>query len=334
MVQMTGRMRAAAIDHFGGPEVIRPRELPVPEVGPDEVLIRVEAAGVGVWDPEEREGHLAGLFGATPRFPHVLGSDGAGTVEAVGKRVRKFKPGDRVYAYGFMNPKGGFYAQYAVVKEENAAHVPPNLSIEQAGAMPVDAITALCGLDTLGLKRGQTVMIIGASGGVGHLAVQLAKRLGARVLAVASGDDGVALAKKLGADEAVDGHKGDVEAAARAFAPEGIDAALVTAGGPEVDRALRAMRPGGIVAYPNGVEPEPQAEPGVRVEAYDGTPTPELLERLNQLIAAGPFEVHVARTFPLERAAEAHKALEGHFVGKLAIKPDGVAPADAAHQPA
>lgn len=320
---ISGTMRAAAIDRFGGPETIRPRDVPVPEVEPDEVLIRVEAAGVGVWDPEEREGHLAGIYGGSPRFPYVLGSDGAGTVEAVGSRVRKFREGDRVYAYGFMNPKGGFYAQYVAVKEQNAAPVPMGLSIEQAGAMPVDAITALCGLDgVLKLKGGESVMIIGASGGVGHLAVQLAKRMGARVLAVASGEDGVALAKKLGADAAVDGHKGDVERAAREFAPDGLDAALVTAGGPEVDRALRAVRPGGVVAYPNGVEPELKAAENVRAEAYDGTPTPEILGTLNRLIAAGPFEVHVAKVFPLEKAAEAHRALEGHFLGKIAIKPE------------
>ena len=129
--------------------------------------------------------------------------------------------------------------------------------------MPVDAITALRGLDdTLGLKPGESLMIFGASGGIGHLAVQLAKRMGARVLAVASGDDGVALARRLGADAVVDGHKDDVAAAAREFAPDGLDAALLTAGGEAAEKALTALREGGRVAYPNGVEPEPQARSG------------------------------------------------------------------------
>src|SRR5207302_5201025 len=174
-------MRAAAIDEFGGP--ITSHTLPVPEVGPDEVLIRVESAGVGVWDRFEREGGFAKMMGVTPHFPYVLGSDGAGTVAAVGERAgRRFKPGERVYALALANPKGGFYAQYAAVKADNTSPLPDQLATERAGAMPVDAITALCGLDeTLHLKPGEALMIFGASGGIGHLAVQLAKRMGGRV---------------------------------------------------------------------------------------------------------------------------------------------------------
>src|SRR5207249_8639329 len=143
--------------------------------------------------------------------------------------------------------------------------------IEQAGVMPVDAITALMGLhDTLQLTRGESVMIFGASGGIGHLALQLAKRMGARVLAVASGDDGVALAKRLGADATVNGHEDDVVRAAREFAAGGLDAALVTAGGKATNKALTAVRDGGRVAFPSGVEPEPKARSGISVKRYDG----------------------------------------------------------------
>src|SRR5688572_10528918 len=139
-------------------------------------------------------------------------------------------------------------------------------------------MTALRGLDdTLKLKSGESVMIFGASGGIGHLAVQLAKRMGARVFAVASGDDGVALCKKLGADAVVDGHKDGVAAAARRFAPDGLDAALLTASGPAADKALTAMRSGGRVAYPNGVEPTPTPPSGVQAKSYDGTPDPQAI---------------------------------------------------------
>src|SRR5438067_1782542 len=103
-------MKAVAIDEFGGKDKMKRRELPVPEVGPDELLIRVETAGVGVWDPYEREGGFAKEFGVSPRFPYVLGSDGAGTVEQVGENVQRFKQGDRAYGINLMNPKGGFYA--------------------------------------------------------------------------------------------------------------------------------------------------------------------------------------------------------------------------------
>lgn len=315
-------MRAAAIDHFGGIEALKLETLPVPEVGPKEVLIRVESAGVGVWDSFEREGGFSRMFGIEAKFPYVLGSDGAGTVAAVGEQVRRFKQGDRVYGVTLTNPKGGFYAQYTALPAENVSHIPGKLTTEQAGVMPVDAMTALRGLDeTLGLKPGESLLIFGASGGVGHLAVQLAKRMGARVLAVASGDDGVALARQIGADAVVNGHQEDVEAAARKFAPDGLDAALLTAGGEAANRALTAMRDGGRVAYPNGVEPEPKARPGVKVSSYDGTPDPQAIEKLNRLIESGPFEVHVARVFPLDQAAEAHRTLEGHFLGKLALRP-------------
>jgi len=315
-------MRAAALDRFGGVENLQVKQLPVPEPGPDEVLLRIESAGVGVWDPYEREGEFAKMFGTKPSFPYVLGSDGAGTVAAVGAQVRRFKEGDHAYALALVNPKGGFYAEYAVVKADNVSPIPKKLSVEQAGAMPSDALTGLRGLDEiLKLKQGESLMVFGAGGGIGHLAVQLAKRMAARVFAVASGDDGVALAKRLGADAVANGRKDDVEAAARAFAPNGLDAALVTAGGEPTDRALRAMNKNGRVAYPNGVEPEPKAPAGVKIQSYDLEPTSQQIEKLNRLIESGPFEVHVARAFPLEKAADAHRELDKHFLGKLALRP-------------
>ncbi len=314
-------MKAAAIDEFGG--AVTPHTVPVPEIAPDEVLICVEAAGVGAWDPFEQGGGFAKMTGATPSFPYVLGSDGAGTVVAIGKNARRLKEGDRVYAMALANAKGGFYAQYIALKEDHVSRVPGKLSIEQAGVMPVDAITALIGLDdTLGVKRGETVLIFGASGGIGHLALQLAKRMGVRVFAIASGADGAELARRLGADAVADGRKDDVLAAARQFAPGGIDAALLTAGGERAEQALSAVRDGGRVAFPTGVEPEPQERPGLSFRRYDGLPKSDTIEKLNRLIESGPFEVHVARTFPLDQAADAQRALSQHYLGKIALKPN------------
>jgi NADPH2:quinone reductase len=313
-------MKAVAIDRFGGIETLKTRELPIPDVGADEVGIRVEAAGVGVWDPFEREGGFAKEFNVEPRFPLVLGSDGAGTVDAVGDNVRHFKKGDRVYGIAFLNPKGGFYSEYAVVKESSVSRIPGKLSMPQAAAMAVDAITALEGLDTtLGLKNGESVLILGASGGVGHLAVQIAKRMGARVLAVASGDDGVAFVRGLGADKVVDGKKDDIVAAARQFAPQGLDAVLLTAGGEAAEKALSTLRQGGRAAFPNGVERIPKERAGIKIQSYNGEYAPPPFEKLNRLIEAGLFEVHVARTFNLDQAADAQRALEDHYLGKLAL---------------
>jgi NADPH:quinone reductase-like Zn-dependent oxidoreductase len=261
------------------------------------------------------------VLGIKPQFPYVLGTDGAGTVAGVGGNVKDFKEGDQVYAGELGNPKGGFYGEYAVVKADNASLIPSGLKMDQAAVLPSDGLTALKGLEgVLRLQPGEAVMIFGASGGIGHLAVQLAKRLGARVLAVASGEDGVDFVKRLGADAAVDGRSDKVLDVAREFASDGIDAALVTAGGDATDRALAAMRREGRIAYPNGVMPEPKAPAEVKIEAFDGEGGRKALERLNQLIEAGPFEVRVDRVFPLEQVADAQAALEEHHLGKIALR--------------
>lgn len=313
-------MRAVAIDGFGGIEKMKAREMPVPQVASDEILVRVDTAGIGAWDPFEREGGFAKAYGLQANFPHVLGSDGAGTVEEVGSQVHNLKPGDRVYGINLMSPKGGFYAEYTVVKAANAAKIPQALSTRDAGVLAVDGITALDGLDkTLRLKAGESILILGASGGIGHLAVQLAKRMKARVLAAASGQDGVEFVKRLGADKVIDGHRDDLLKGVQEFAPKGLDTALLTAGGQAAKQAIAALREGGRAAYPNGVENVPQERSGVKVMSYNGEPDPKTFAKLNELIDGGPFEVHIARTFKLEEAAEAQRALESHHLGKLAL---------------
>jgi NADPH:quinone reductase len=309
-------MKAAAFDHFGGPEVLEVKSLPVPRPRADEVLIRLDTAGVGVWDPEQRAGELES--GPKRKFPRVIGSDGAGTIAAVGRHVRRFKVGDRVYAYAFE--EGGFYAEYVAVPADDVARIPPGVGTREAGALGADGITALRGLeDTLRLQAGESVMIFGASGGIGHLAVQLAKRIGARVLAVASRADGVALVRRLGADAVVDGRNDDAAAAARAFAPGGLDAALVLSGGRGLDAALGAMKKSGRVAHPNGVEPAPRAPKGVRVRGYDGIPAREAFERLNRLIGDQPFHVELGHVYRLADASAAHRQVGKHHLGKLAL---------------
>ena len=308
-------MKAAAIHRFGGPEVLRTETLPVPEPGARQVLIRLDSAGIGVWDPYVRSGEFELAKG---EFPRVIGNDGAGEVVAVGDRVRRAHVGDRVYAYAL---EGGFYAEYAAIDEDEIAPVPQGLSTREAGALGADGITALIGLEhELHLRAGQELMVFGASGGIGHLAVQLAKRLGAKVLAVASGPDGVELVRRLGADAAMDGKQDDVVGAVRAFAPDGLDAALVLVNGHGLDAALTQVRRGGRVVHPNGVEPAPRVPEGVTLRAYDGEPSPEAFERLNRLIAAGPFHVELGRVYPLDEAAQAHRDLGQHHVGKLAFR--------------
>ena len=225
-----------------------------------------------------------------------------------------------VYAVGFLNPRGGFYAEQVVIAEDLVSRVPDGLTAAEAGVMGGVGTTALRGLDdVLRVEPGTTVLVFGAGGGIGHLAVQLARRMGGRVLAVASGDDGVELASRLNADAVVDGRRDDVSAAAQRFARGGVDAALLTAGGEAADEAVKAVRRGGRVAYPNGVMPEPVAVDGVDIVAYNGEPDRDLIERFDALISTTPPIVHIAETFPLESAAEAHRALDRHHLGKLAL---------------
>jgi NADPH:quinone reductase-like Zn-dependent oxidoreductase len=308
-------MKAAAIDRFGGPDVLRLHSLTVPTPKSDEVLIELDTAGIGVWDPLVREGE----FELGPHsFPYVIGNDGAGTVAAIGKNAKRFQVGDRVYAYAM---EGGFYAEYIAVKEDNVARIPPGLKTDEAGALGADGVTALRGLDDqLKLQAGEKLMIFGASGGIGHIAVQLAKRIGAEVLAVASGKDGVELVRRLGADAAVDGHQDDLIAAARTFAPDGFDAALVLVNGRGLSEGLGFVKPGGRVAHPNGVEPVPKVPEGVTRLAYDGTADRSIFERLNALIGSAPFHVELGRVYRLDEADRAHREIREHHLGKLAFR--------------
>jgi NADPH2:quinone reductase len=314
-------MRAVAIDRFGGLEELKLRDLPVPAVGPDEVLIRVAVAGVGVWDGAERAGKMAAIAPeSAKRFPRVLGADGAGTVAAVGANVRDFREGDEVYAYSFFNPKGGFYAEYAAVPADWAARIPKGLDMEQAGALAVTGVTALRGLaDALELKASQRLLVFGASGGVGNPAVQLAKAMGAKVMGVVSDVEGVAVAREAGADVVANSKTDDLAGAIEAFAPGGLDAVLAFVNGRGLDEAIAAVREGGRVAHPHGVQPEPRGRAGVQVIGYDGTPDRQVFDRLNALIERRPFSVHISGRFPLADAAKAHRALMDRHIGRMVL---------------
>jgi NADPH:quinone reductase len=312
-------MQAAAIDRTGGPEVLTLHTLPVPAPGADEVLIALHTVGVGPWDVDVRE-HLE--YWKNRHYPLVLGVDGAGTIAAVGSQVQGFKVGDPVYSYLWDNPKGGFYAEYVAVPAKAVGHVPGGMSLRDAGGAAVTALTAQQGIDdALHLKAGETVIIHGASGGVGTLAVQFAKLRGAKVLAIASGEDGVSLVRRLGADTAVDGHHADIAAAARDFAPAGVDAVLALAGGTALEHCLAALKPDGRVAYPSGVEPAPRVAAGVKLVRYDAIAGLSEFERLNEAILAAKLQVPIAAEYPLADAAGAQQRLSaGHVLGKVVLQ--------------
>jgi NADPH:quinone reductase-like Zn-dependent oxidoreductase len=318
--ETTKTMHAMAIDRFGGPEVLSMHTLPVPVPNANEVLIAVHTAEVGGWDADMRDGWSPD--GKKPRFPLVLGGGGSGTVAAVGSRVRRFRTGEPVYSFAWNNPKGGFYAEYVAVPAGTAAPVPNPLDLRHAGAVPITGLTAIRGIDdTLHVKKDERVIIHGASGGVGVFALQFAKLRGARVLATASGADGVALALELGADAAVDGRHGDIARAAQEFAPDGVDAILALAGGETLERCVDALRKGGRLAYPNGIEPEPKRRRGIKTKSYDATVGREELEHLGRAVEAARLQVPIAAEFALADAARAHERLaQGHVLGKIVLR--------------
>jgi NADPH:quinone reductase len=309
-------MRAAAIDRFGRPEVLTLHMLPVPKPGRQEVLIAVHVAGVGIWDASIRDGSWR--LGSRPKFPLVPGTDGAGIIVAKGAGVRRFRVGERVYA----TKLGGFYAEYVAVNEQYVGRVPEPLDMLQAGAAAATGLTALQGVDdALQLKKGERLLIFGASGAVGTLAVQFAKRRHARILGTASGRGAAFLVQELGADVVIDPRKAKFIEQLRALTEGGLDAVLALAGGEALAQCLDLVRAGGRVAYPNGVEPKPRRRSGVRLTAYDAEAGPREFASLQRAVAESKLRVPIARVYPLSQAAKAHVRLErGHILGRIVLR--------------
>lgn len=307
-------MKAAAIDRFGPPSALRLHTLPTPKPGRGQVLIALHAAGVGIWDASIRDGSWQP--DGHPKFPLIPGTDGAGIVVAKGPDVRRFRVGERVYANDF-----GCYAEYVAVDADGVGRVPQRLDFKQAGAAATTGLTALQGIDALRLRRGQTVLIYGASGAVGTLAVQFAKRKQARVLATASGREAAALVRRLGADAVIDARSESAIEQLRKLAPEGIDAALILAGSDSLEHCLDLVRTGGRIAYPNGIEPEPRKRPKIQLIAYDGEAGPREFAQLARAVDEAQLRVPIAAVYPLAQAAKAHTRLErGHVIGRIELQ--------------
>jgi NADPH:quinone reductase-like Zn-dependent oxidoreductase len=310
------KMKAAAIGRFGGPSVLKLHELPTPEPEPNQIVIQVHTAGVGSWDASIRRGEWKKP--GRPRFPRVLGVDGSGVVVAKGSRVRRFAIGDEVWAYDYED--GGFYAQYVAVDDDNAGRLAKRLSLRDAGAAAVTGLTALQGVaDHAEIRRGETVLVFGATGAVGSLAVQFAKARGARVIATATGRKATELVRRLGAKVAIDARNRAAPDELGAAAPDGVDVVLAFAAGRDLERLLELVPRGGRIVYPNGVEPEPEKRSGVRVKSYDAEVGADKFAALTRAAEKARLKVPIAGTFPLARAADAHRRLEGHVLGRLVI---------------
>jgi len=311
-------MKAAAVDRFGPPCALTLHELPLPTPGPQEVVIAIETAGIGSWDASIRDGSWRKPGRA--HFPLVPGVDGAGVIVAKGARVRRLRLGDRVYAYEFGNRQGGFYAEFAAAEAQHVFRVPKGLRLQDAGAVATTGLTALHGIDELKLRPRQTVLVFGASGAVGSIAVQLAVQRGAQVIATASGAAATRLVRRLGAHRIIDARQEHSIDRLRTFAPDGLDGVLAFAGGDDLERCLDFVRRGGRVVYPNGVEPVPSERRMFRVRSFDAIASPREFARLNRLIGNGRIRVPIAASYPLGKAAQAHRRLDrGQVLGRMVL---------------
>lgn len=308
-----GAMQAVRLHEYGDAAVMKLEEAPCPAPAKGQMLVRVKAAGVNPVDWKIRSGKFRGMMPLV--LPAILGYDVAGTVESVGEDVTKFKAGDQVYAYMPLT-RGGGYAQYAVVGESEAAMKPEKADFEHAAAVPVAALTAYQALfDTAGLKAGQTVLIHAGAGGVGHLAIQLAKWKGATVIATAS-ESNQAFLKELGADVVIDYKAVKFEDVAK-----NVDVVLDAVGGDTQDRSFGVLKKGGmLVSIVQPPSPQKAMEFGVRATVIMVQPNGAQLAEIAGLIDAGKVKPHVSDTFPLAEATKAHEKSEtGRTRGKIVL---------------
>lgn len=314
-------MKAMVIDGFGGPEKLHWAELPTPVAGPGEILIKLAATSVNPVEWKIREGYLAQAF--PHRFPLILGWDAAGTVAALGPNVHGFQPGDAVYAY-VRKPEvqWGSYADYVVFDAQHVAFAPRGLSLEAASTLPLVGLTAWQVLfDTAKLDAGQTVLIHAGAGGIGSLAIQLAKAKNARVITTARAENH-AYVTGLGADVAIDYTAGPFAEAVRKAAPGGVDVVFDTMGGETQAASWSTLRPGGILV--SIVDPPDEAAAtakGCRAAYVFVSPNGEELRDLAALVEAGKVKPPAIEVLPLGEAAAAHeKSRDHHTRGKIVLK--------------
>jgi NADPH:quinone reductase-like Zn-dependent oxidoreductase len=301
------------------------RDVEKPQAKDDEVLVRVQAASVGAWDAHAMTGEprVMGMFGVLKPKNGIAGRDLAGLVEAVGKSVTRFRPGDEVYGEG-----DSAFAELTCVSEAGLAHKPRNLTFEQAAAVPIAGITALVGLRDAGqIRDGQSVLIIGASGGVGTFAVQIAKAYGAIVTAVCS-TRSVDLVRSIGADHVIDYTREDFTESRQRY-----DLILELADSRSLSEHRKVLEPKGTLVLSSGVGGRWLGPIGRMIKAVVMSPfvsqtvrvltiktTPSDLDVLRELIESGDVEPVIDKTFPLAATPDAVGHVErGHTQGKTII---------------
>ena len=319
-------MKAIRVQEFGGPEVLRLEDVPTPQPGAVQVLVRMHAAGVNPVETYIR----AGTYARLPELPYTPGNDGAGVVEQVGPNVTEFKTGDRVYTAGSLS---GTYAEFALCKTDQIHPLPTNASFAQGAAMGTPYATAYRGMFQRGeAKPGETVLVHGASGGVGTAAVQLAHARGLRVFGTAGSDEGRKLAREQGAHEVFDHRAPDhFEQIMKATGGRGVDVIVELLANVNLGKDLTILAKGGRVAIIGSrgrVEIDPrdtmQRDVDLRGMALPNTPPAEMASIQAALVAGlenGTLRPLIGKEFPLAEAAEAHRAvMKQGAIGKIILR--------------
>ena len=313
-VSAATKMKAIVVHEYGGPEALKLEDVPIPEPKENEILVKVIAAGVNSFDGLLRSGKYAKIF--KMQLPWIPGYDIAGTVEKVGGKVSKFKVGDPVYAF-ISIPSGGGYAEYALAKQNQVALKPAMISFAEAAGVPSVALTAWQALvDKANVQSGQTVLIHGASGGVGLFAIPIAKIRGAKVIATASTANQDFL-KQLGADVAIDYKTQKFEEIAK-----DVDVVVDGVGGETLARSYPIVKKRGVLVSLVGRVDQAQLDKhGIRGVSLEAETNGEQLAEIGRLIDEKKIKVIVSETFPLADAAKAEaKADTGHARGKIVLK--------------
>jgi NADPH:quinone reductase-like Zn-dependent oxidoreductase len=312
-------MKAVRIKRYGNEEVVELAEVERPQLGENQLLVKVRAAAVNPVDWKIRDG-LGELFGLKP--PLILGCEVAGTVEALGSQapsrtdVSDFVAGDEVY--GYLSAYSGGYAEYVAAPASELIRKPKQIDFDTAASVPVAALTAWQGIFDHGeLAKGQRILITGASGAVGSMAVQLAKSKGAYVIGTGSGRN-EEFVRKLGADEFIDYKKAKFEDKV-----SGADVVFDTVGGDTQERTFRTLKRGGVlVSTVSRPSAEKAKEFGVTVAMVAVMPKPDQLAEINRLLKSGKLKVRVATVLPLTEVKKAHQlSASGHADGKIILHP-------------
>lgn len=316
---MKKKMKAAVFNEFGGPEKVKLTSIETPELKEGEVLVKVKAAGVNPVDAVIVKGYYREMMPHS--FPIVPGWDLAGVVEDRGHGARRFDVGEEVYAYARRpEVKWGTFAEYVVIPDSYLSRKPKNITWEEAAGIPLAGLTAYQALHDAGnLQKGQTVLIIGASGGVGGFGIQIAKEKGAKVIGVASEENHFFM-KQLGADHTIDYRDQNIGEAVKEIFPEGVDLIFDCNGKESMKQSLKALKPSGKVVSTLSRGEDVDSE--IDFQFIFVEPNARQLDHLRGLADTGKLKVEITRAFSLDEVPEALEQIESlHTTGKIVVVP-------------